>query len=555
MSPFSTISSKDRRRPLDGSLLRAAGRLSDWDQRIFLRVAVSRERSGGHLLRRISRAADHGLLWWGCGAAMAAVRRPPLRRAAVRGLAALSLASPVANLAAKQLTGRQRPLLAVVPHHRHPHRRPWTSSFPSGHAASAAAFATGVALESPALGALVAVPAVAVAFSRVYVGVHYPGDVLAGAAIGVGAALATRHRWPPPPRPGFEPAPGPQADAPACPSGAGLELVVNPAAGPDAEIEDPAETGTWDSGSSLPEELREGLPQARVWSGGEPAELMAKAAAEAQRKGGALGVCGGDGTVQLGAAAALRHGVPLAVFPGGTLNHFAAALGIESHEEALAALAAGRAAAVDLGRIDRPGTGRTDFFLNTLSLGAYPEVVRLRDELRHRHRGLGKWPALAAALAAVAWRASPVEVVLDGRPRRLWLLFIGNCRYRPAGSAPVRRGDGLADGLLDVRLISAERRFSRVRALTALLTGGLERSPAYEERVAQELTVSTLTDGQGLAVDGEVAEPGELLLGKSPRSLVVYAPKADQAGTVLRTRPHLPSPRRESPAPVFRRPR
>ncbi len=71
-------------------------------------------------------------------------------------------------------------------------RQPITTSFPSGHAASAAAFATGVALESPAWGAVVAPIAVSVAASRVYTGVHFPSDVLAGAALGACAAFAVR---------------------------------------------------------------------------------------------------------------------------------------------------------------------------------------------------------------------------------------------------------------------------------------------------------------------------------------------------------------------------
>ncbi|GFN08463.1 hypothetical protein Smic_70190 [Streptomyces microflavus] len=71
-------------------------------------------------------------------------------------------------------------------------RQPVTTSFPSGHAASAAAFATGVALESKGWGAVVAPVAAAVAASRVYTGVHYPSDVLAGAALGIGAAFALR---------------------------------------------------------------------------------------------------------------------------------------------------------------------------------------------------------------------------------------------------------------------------------------------------------------------------------------------------------------------------
>ncbi|NED26421.1 phosphatase PAP2 family protein, partial [Streptomyces anulatus] len=68
----------------------------------------------------------------------------------------------------------------LVPVVRQLKRQPITTSFPSGHAASAAAFATGVALESKGWGAVVAPVAVAVATSRVYTGVHYPSDVLAG---------------------------------------------------------------------------------------------------------------------------------------------------------------------------------------------------------------------------------------------------------------------------------------------------------------------------------------------------------------------------------------
>jgi undecaprenyl-diphosphatase len=59
---------------------------------------------------------------------------------------------------------------------------------PSGHAASAFAFAAGVAAEAPQAGlALIAAGAV-VAYSRVHTGVHYPGDVIAGSLTGAAVA-------------------------------------------------------------------------------------------------------------------------------------------------------------------------------------------------------------------------------------------------------------------------------------------------------------------------------------------------------------------------------
>lgn len=66
---------------------------------------------------------------------------------------------------------------------------PQTSSFPSGHATVAFACATVIALAVPRLRRRLFALAALIAFSRVYVGVHYPLDVLAGAALGVAIGL------------------------------------------------------------------------------------------------------------------------------------------------------------------------------------------------------------------------------------------------------------------------------------------------------------------------------------------------------------------------------
>jgi membrane-associated phospholipid phosphatase len=70
-------------------------------------------------------------------------------------------------------------------------RMPVSTSFPSGHSASAAAFAVSVGRLLPELRLPLRVAAGIVAFSRVYTGVHYPGDVVVGAALGTIVGRAT----------------------------------------------------------------------------------------------------------------------------------------------------------------------------------------------------------------------------------------------------------------------------------------------------------------------------------------------------------------------------
>ena len=119
------------------------------------------------------------------------------RRASVQGLASVAVTSAVVNLAVKPLARRRRPdrLASEVPVARHV-RMPSSRSFPSGHSASAFAFATGVGHVSPAAAAPLRVVAALVAYSRVHTGVHYPGDVLVGALIGTTLGQLTTHLRP-----------------------------------------------------------------------------------------------------------------------------------------------------------------------------------------------------------------------------------------------------------------------------------------------------------------------------------------------------------------------
>ncbi|MHC3468860.1 phosphatase PAP2 family protein [Streptomyces sp. 7R007] len=474
-------------------------RLLALDCRLFEFAAERHWPYAEPVLPRLSRSANHGVLWFATAAAMAASRTPRARRAAVRGLASLGLASLTINTLGKRSVRRPRPVLDPVPLVRQLKRQPITTSFPSGHAASAAAFATGVALESPAWGAAVGPVAWSVALSRVYTGVHFPSDVLAGAALGAGAAFAVRGMVPT--RAGGLPPARPRAEAPALADGEGMVVVANRAAGTADRVR----------------ALHDSLPGAEFVEC-EPADVRAeleKAAARAQ----VLGVCGGDGTVNTAAEVALRHDLPLAVLPGGTLNHFALDLGVEDVRDLTRAVRLGEAVRVDVGRFvcgEKEGV-----FLNTCSLGVYPELVRERERWARR---IGNWPAgVLGALRVLRAGRHPLEAEFDGRPRPLWLLFVGNGTYHRVGLAPGRRLD-LADGLLDVRVVHGGRR-PALRLLAAALAGPLTRSPAHAAVQVGRLHLTGVAPGTLLAHDGEVTEvDGEVTLEKLPEALSVYRP-------------------------------
>ncbi|MBT8400850.1 MAG: phosphatase PAP2 family protein [Rhodothermia bacterium] len=128
---------------------------------------------------------------------LAAIHRDRTDVRAALSIAMSEGAAGIASMGLKRLVRRPRPYTTVpaivarsAPHRdgraRDPH------SFPSGHAALSFSLATAVALESERW--YVTVPvfmwASAVSVSRVWLGVHYPTDVLAGAALGGGMAIA-----------------------------------------------------------------------------------------------------------------------------------------------------------------------------------------------------------------------------------------------------------------------------------------------------------------------------------------------------------------------------
>jgi undecaprenyl-diphosphatase len=164
--------------------------LAALDQALYEAVTVTRTPTLDSALRRLSAAADHSKISF-VVAGFLALRPGRARRAAALGIAAVGVASTTANLLGKRLVRRPRPHRAEdspFPGRHVP--MPASASFPSGHTASAVAFAAAVGPAFPAATVPLGLLACAVGYSRIHTGVHYPGDVVAGAVLGTGAAAA-----------------------------------------------------------------------------------------------------------------------------------------------------------------------------------------------------------------------------------------------------------------------------------------------------------------------------------------------------------------------------
>jgi membrane-associated phospholipid phosphatase len=159
------------------------------DLAVYAAIAATSTPTLDRAFRLISRAADYSKLWLASAALLATAGGAGGRRAAVNGLASVGITSAIVNLVLKPLGRRRRPDRDTqhVPVARRV-TMPRTTSFPSGHAASAFAFTTGVSAASPPAGIPLSVLAALVAYSRVHTGVHYPLDVIAGSVSGVSLA-------------------------------------------------------------------------------------------------------------------------------------------------------------------------------------------------------------------------------------------------------------------------------------------------------------------------------------------------------------------------------
>ena len=178
---------------LQGVLRHPFAALQALDAALFLRVnRMSLGRAPDRALTLASRWMHYGEGWMLVLLAMMAVDLRAGLRVAVEVLPVLWMTLLTVNLPLKRLFRRRRPFLAFVKT-RVLGPRPRDFSLPSGHAAAGFAGAFLLSLHAPVFAPLFYAIAAAVGLSRVYLGVHYPSDVVIGAA--GGTILAAVYRW------------------------------------------------------------------------------------------------------------------------------------------------------------------------------------------------------------------------------------------------------------------------------------------------------------------------------------------------------------------------
>ena len=139
-------------------------------------------------MRSLSNAANRSRLWLGIAAAIAVAGGKRGRRAALESVISLGMASASAHFIAVTMARPRPDRMGLKRFASREVAMPTSASFPSRHAASGFAFSYAIGRHIPELAVPLRLLASAVAYSRVHIGVHYPGDVVVGSLIGSGIA-------------------------------------------------------------------------------------------------------------------------------------------------------------------------------------------------------------------------------------------------------------------------------------------------------------------------------------------------------------------------------
>lgn len=263
--------------------------------------------------------------------------------------------------------------------------------------------------------------------------------------------------------------------------------------------------------------------------------LAAAVAAAAAERPAAVVVAGGDGSIGTAAGVLAGTGIPLAVLPRGTFNHFAKDIGMPlTIAEAAESIVSGDVACIDVGEVN----GRC--FVNNSSVGVYPAMVSLRDRIREE-RGWSKVRAAPMATWKVLRRfpVREVTIVANGSSTRARspFVFVGNNRY-DVGPRGVGERSRIDAGELSVYVARAESAWRLLWIAAKAAIRGSSRVTELDEMYVPELTLAVRGHGVLVSLDGESATLRSPLRYRiRPGALAVLATPAPGATTGSPTDP------------------
>ncbi|MFT4220666.1 MAG: diacylglycerol kinase [Microbacterium sp.] len=292
-----------------------------------------------------------------------------------------------------------------------------------------------------------------------------------------------------------------------------IAVVVNPAARSGAH------TQTADRAARR---LREHGHTVTAISGGSAEETSALIREALGAGADALGVVGGDGTVNLAAQELAGTGVPLGVIPAGSGNDLAAHLGIPAlrPEQAADIIDAGHTRTIDLARLTR-ADGSSRLYTTVLASG-FDSAVNDRANRMRWPRGEARYN-LAILLEFLGLRSIPFTLEVDGEhvDGPLVMASVGNT---PAygGGIPICPAADAEDGLLDVTIVRPRGRLRLLQLLPTVYRGTHVDRPEVETFQGRQVTLRA--HGVTAYADGDPIAALPVQIEAVPRALTVVVP-------------------------------
>lgn len=209
---------------------------------------------------------------------------------------------------------------------------------------------------------------------------------------------------------------------------------------------------------------------------------------------------GGDGTQSAVAGAVAGSNAVMGVIPGGTFNYFARDLGVgETVDDALETLLGGQCRDIDVGDVNGL------IFLNNISFGAYPEILKTREDIYHRW-GRSRVAAYWSVIKALARLRHPLHLTAQvaGQQQQFntALAFVAKSAFQ-LDTFGLEGADAIRQGHFALLIARARRPVPLIGAAFRLAFGLSARNDDFDLICADETVIQTRSASELVAHDGE----------------------------------------------------